>query len=348
VLVADHQTLDQLQVLANAIPQKRFWKRVQAVILAKQGWTATHLAHRLSCSIRAVTNWVAQDNRGGIEALRERPRTGRPRRLDPEHYPRLKQRLDAPARPEDGVRTLRAADVRRILERELGVLRGRQAVSDLLHRLGSRDLMPRPHHDEANPEVQEFFKEIVVEPIDALAADPPEKDVRVSFQDEARFGTQGTIPRVWARKGSRPRAVRPNGRQWLDVLMAVRASTGAASALILPELNTVVVNLVLAQFSRELPAGVHAVLIWDGAGFHTGGDLVVPGNVSLIRLPPYSPELNPVEDLWHDLRSHHWSNRADEGSKDLEEEAVRSVRAVCQDVEKLKTICNAQYVNQRA
>ncbi len=348
MLVADHHTLDQLQVLADAIPQKRFWKRVQTILLAKQGWTATHIAHSLSCSIRAVKNWVAQYNLGGIEALRERPRTGRPRRLDPEHYPRLKQRLDAPARPEDGVCTLRAADVRRILEREFGVLMGRQAVYDLLHRLGYRDLMPRPHHDEANPEVQELFKEIVVEQIDAIAADHPAKDVRVYFQDEARFGTQGTITRVWARKGSRPRAVRQNGREWLYVLMAVCAGTGAASALIMPELSTVVVNLFLAQFSRELPAGVHAVLIWDGAGFHTGGDLVVPGNVSLIRLPPYSPELNPVENLWHYLRSHHWSNRAYEGYKDLEEEAVRSVRAVCQDVEKLKTICNAEYINQRA
>ena len=53
----------------------------------------------------------------------------------------------------------------------------------------------------------------------------------------------------------------------------------------------------------ELPAGVHAVLIWDGAGFHTSGDLVVPSNVSLILLPPYSPELNPVENLWHYLRA---------------------------------------------
>ena len=153
--------------------------------------------------------------------------------------------------------------------------------------------------------------------------------MRVYFQDEARFGTQGTITRVWARKGSRPRAVRQNGREWLYVLMAVCAATGAASALIMPELNTAVVNLFLEQFSRELPAGVHAVLIWDGAGFHTGGDLVVPGNVSLIQLPPYSPELNPVENLWHYLRSHHWSNREYEGYEGLQEEAVRSLCAVC-------------------
>jgi transposase len=345
VLVADHHSLAQLQVLADATPQKRSWKRVQAVLLAKQGWTASHLTQSLGCSLRSVKNWVAQYNRGGIEPLRDNPRPGRPRCLDPEHYPRLKQRLDSPPTPEDGTCSLRAGDVRRILEREFGVLMGRQAVSDLLHRLGYSDLMPRPHHEDANPEVQEFFKEIVAEQIDSIAADHPEKDVQVYFQDEARFGMQGTITRVWARKGSRPRAVRPNGRVWLYVLMAVCAATGAASALIMPELNTAVVDLFLEQFSHELPGGVHAVLIWDGAGFHSGKGLVVPGNVSLIRLPPYSPELNPVENLWHYLRSHHWSNREYEGDDGLQEEAIRSVRAVCQDAERLKTICNADYVN---
>jgi transposase len=348
MLVADHHTLEQLLVLAAAISQKRSWKRLQAVVLAKQGWTASRIATSLSCSIRSVKNWVAQYNRGSIEALCEHPRPGRPRRLAPEHYPQLRQRLDAPPTPEDGVCALRASDVGRILEREFGVLMGRQAVYDLLHRLGYSNLMPRPHHEKANPEVQEFFKEIVVEQIDAIAADHPGMEVPVYFQDEARFGTQGTITRVWARKGSRPRAVRQNGREWLYVLMAVCAATGATSALIMPELNTAVVNLFLEQFSRELAAGVHAVLIWDGAGFHTGEDLVVPSNVSLIRLPPYSPELNPVENLWHYLRSHHWSNRQYEGYKGLEEEAIRSLRAVCHDGEKLKTICNADYVSQRA
>ena len=340
--------MDQLRVRADAIPQKRFWKRVQTILLAQQGWTAIPIAHSRSGSIHAVKNWVAPYHRGGIAAFRERPRPGRPRRLDPEHYPRLEQRRDAPARPEDGVCTRRAAEVRRILDREFGVRRGRQAVSDRLPRRGDRDRMPRPHPAEANPAVPEFFKESVVAPIDAIAADPPATDVRVSFQDEARFGTPGTITRVGARPGSRPRAVRQNGRAWLDVLMAVGASTGAAAALIRPDLSTVVVNWFLAQVAREWPAGVPAVLIWDGAGFHTGGDLVVPGTVSLIPLPPSSPELNPVENLGHYRRSHHGSNRAYEGYKDWEEEAVRSVRAVCQDVEKLKTICNAEYVNQRA
>ena len=80
-------------------------------------------------------------------------------------------------------------------------------------------------------------------------------------------------------------------------------------------------NLFLEQFSGELPAGVHAVLLWDGAGYPTSADLKIPRNVSLIQLLPYSPELNPVENLWHYLRSDYWSLRVYRDYEALEEAA---------------------------
>jgi transposase len=55
--------------------------------------------------------------------------------------------------------------------------------------------------------------------------------------------------------------------------------------------------MFLEQLSRVIPAGEHAVMIWDQAGFHTSASLQVPSNISLIALPPYSPELNPIENL---------------------------------------------------
>ena len=125
-------------------------------------------------------------------------------------------------------------------------------------------------------------------------------------------------------------------------------STGATSALIMPELNAGVLNLFLEQLSGALPAGVHAVLIWDGAGYPTRKDLKVPSNISLILLPPYSPELNPVENLWHYLRAHHWSNRAHQDYDELESEAAESLCTVCLDRDKVKSICNAEHVRNRA
>lgn len=56
---------------------------------------------------------------------------------------------------------------------------------------------------------------------------------------------------------------------------------------------------------------VQALLIWDGPGFHRSHDLVVPDNITLLTLPPFSPERNPIENLRHHLLSHFWSNRAD-------------------------------------
>ena len=132
------------------------------------------------------------------------------------------------------------------------------------------------------------------------------------------------------------------------MLTAVCVGTGAASGLISPTLNVGVVNLFLAQFGRELAAGAHAVLVWDGAGYRTGAGLVVPSNVSLIRLVPYSPELNPVENLWHYLRSHYWSLRVYRDYEALEEAAMAAWRAVCLVPGAVRSICAAPYVTDHA
>jgi transposase len=342
--VQDHLTLDELQQAARAITNRRIWLRFQAVILALQGRTAPQIAQALGCCRRVVQNWVARSNRGGLQALHERPHTGRPARLTGPDLQRFEQRLDNGPIPEDGTCTLRGPEIRRILAQEFGVILGRQATYDLLHRLGFSDLMPRPRHPNSNEEVQEFFREIVVEQIAAIAEQHPGDEVRVWFEDEARFGQQGTLTRVWARRGSRPRAVRPQGRISLYALAAVCVVTGAVSAMVAEKLDTETLNAFLGQMSRELPEGEHAVLIWDGAGYHTSAGLEVPWNISLILLPPDSPELNPVENLWHYLRSHHWSNRVYRDYEELENEASRSMSAVCLDAEKVKSICNAPYV----
>jgi hypothetical protein len=90
---------------------------------------------------------------------------------------------------------------------------------------------------------------------------------------EARFGQQGTLTRVWARTGSRPAAVRQTQYDYLWVLTAASPGSGQSIGLISPTLNAKVINLFLKQMSDELQPDVHAVLVWDGAGFHTAGDV---------------------------------------------------------------------------
>ncbi len=172
----------------------------------------------------------------------------------------------------------------------------------------------------------------------------PDKRLLIFHQDEARFGQQGTLARIWAPKGSRPPAVKQTEYEYLWVVGAVCAETGQAEAILAPNLNTDVMNVFLREFSRSLAADVHAVLIWDGAGFHRSGKLNVPANVSLIELPPYSPQLNPIENLWHYLRSHHWSNRWYQDYDALMEAAIDAWRKVALVPERIQSVCRAPYL----
>ena len=80
--------------------------------------------------------------------------------------------------------------------------------------------------------------------------------------------------------------------------------------LVLPEVNVEAMNLHLAEISRKVSPDAHAVLLLDGAGWHKPGDrLQVPDNISLLQLPSYSPELNPVENVWQYLKQNFLSNR---------------------------------------
>ena len=117
------------------------------------------------------------------------------------------------------------------------------------------------------------------------------KPVEVWFQDEARVGRQGTLTRVWARRGTRPRAPRDRRYAWAYLFGAVCPERAVGAALVLPYADAAATGLHLAEIGRHVAPGAHAVVVLDGAGWHAAGGLAVPGNLTLLPLPRYSPEL---------------------------------------------------------
>ena len=105
-------------------------------------------------------------------------------------------------------------------------------------------------------------------------------------------------------------------------------------------------NIYLQQFSRELAEDAHAVLVCDQAGFHKSRGLEVPENVTIIPLPAYSPELNPVENLWFYFRSHYWANRAYDDYDDLSEAAIEAWQKAALDPEIIKSVCRVSYAER--
>ena len=129
------------------------------------------------------------------------------------------------------------------------------------------------------------------------------KPLEVWFQDEARVGQKGTLTRVWAKRGTRPRAPRDTRYKWAYIFGAACPGRGVAAGLVLPFADTAAMNDHLGEISRAVAPGAHAVLLLDRAGWHRAAALVVPDNISLVLLPSYSPELNSVENVWQYLRA---------------------------------------------
>jgi transposase len=344
--VKDHLPLAELQRLERVEKNADRAKRLRIIILGIEGWTAPAVAMAVGLTRRICQRWVRRYNEAGLAGLDDR-RGHEPRLpLTPEQQEQVRQRLDAGPTDQDEVCSLRGKDVQRILAHEFNLLRSLAGVYHLLHRLGYSYLRPRPRHRKADPEKQAAFLNAWPDRLRAIAAAHPTQRVRVYVQDESRFGQQGTTTNVWAKKGSRPTAIRQTEYEYLWVLGAVCPETGHAEGLLSPQLNTKIVNEFLAQFARTIPVDEHAVMLWDGAGFHASKQLRVPDNVTVVTLPAYSPELNPIENLWHYLKSHYWSNRAYDDYDALEEAAVDAWQKVALDADLMKTVCAAPYLER--
>ena len=136
--------------------------------------------------------------------------------------------------------------------------------------------------------------------MDAVTAAHPDATVAVWAEDEHRLGLLPVVRRVWARRGTRPTARVHRRYHWLYVYGLVRPTTGESWWCLLPTVHTAAMQLALDTFARDegIDATHRAVVVLDGAGWHTAGDLVLPAGIDLIPLPPASPELHPAERLW--------------------------------------------------
>jgi transposase len=130
----------------------------------------------------------------------------------------------------------------------------------------------------------------------------------------------------------------------LYLFAACRPGTDQAFALALPEATTATMAVFLEHFARQLDPGVHAVLILDRAGWHIAHQLAVPENITLVSLPAYSPELNPVERVWLYLRERFLSHRVLDGYAAVLDAACRAWNALIDEPGRLASLTGYPYL----
>jgi transposase len=181
-----------------------------------------------------------------------------------------------------------------------------------------------------------LLKRLPEQVIDIIEETKPfdSRDFILMAQDEARFGRISGAKKSWAPDGIRPLAPRQIVRKYTYAYSAVCPSTGEITSLILPYGNTQMMNLFLKHVSEEFK-NYNIVMLLDQAGWHRSNSLTIPQNIKLIKQPSHSPELNPVEHIWDEIREKHFHNKAFHSMDEVED-------ALCLRLNKLKN--NQDYV----
>lgn len=156
--VNPHYTSSQLLKLYKTQPNHRLARRIHGIYLAQKGHSCPEIMKILGASRRAIQQWVQKYNDGGLEALKDRPRPGKPTTLPRHKEQKFCRRIASGPSKQDGVSVLNGPAIKRLLEREFGVVYSLWGVYDLLHRLGYSCLCPRPQHEKADPKAQQEFK----------------------------------------------------------------------------------------------------------------------------------------------------------------------------------------------
>jgi hypothetical protein len=158
-------------------------------------------------------------------------------------------------------------------------------------------------------------------------------------QDEGRFGRISRPKRCWAPPGIRPLAPAQVVREAVYVFAAVAPSLGKICSLILPTANTDMMNLFLTHVSETFSA-YFIVMQVDQASWHHSKTLVIPENIRLIKQPPSSPEVNPIEHVWDDLREKHFHNRVFFSLDLLTDTLCHALNTLADDSQRVTSLTN--------
>jgi transposase len=306
-----HEKLQEHDFDKEARKESNGRRRMRLLALAhlKEGKGYSDTARALRTSRVSVMRWAKWFMNGGMERVAGITHSWTCSKLPKWQDEALCVAVEKLQAEREGGR-IRAEDIRVLLREQFHIEYTPTGVYRLLKRLKMVWITVRSIHPDADPAAQEEFKKKFWEKVEEILPEGVAKEqVDIWFEDEARVGQRTTLTRIWARKGTRPRVVRQAQSESAYIFGAFCAQRDCAIGLVMPEANTEAMAHELNAISEVVPQGRHAVVVCDRASWHMTPKLPTLANVSLLPLPPVSPELNPAERVWEHLRDTDLANR---------------------------------------
>lgn len=165
------------------------------------------------------------------------------------------------------------------------------------------------------------------------------------FQDEAGFGRINKPKRCWCPRPQRPNVPCHHIREYQYLYGAVSPMDGELFTLVMPYSNTECMNVFLQQLAMAYPQD-DILLVLDNAGWHHASRLVVPSNITLYPLLPYTPELNPIEMIWDWIREKGFHNEVFDSLALVLERLCQTVLALANDPLRVASITHRDWINE--
>ena len=147
------------------------------------------------------------------------------------------------------------------------------------------------------------------------------------FQDEAIFGRIGKVLKCWAWNGRRPKVLNQKVREYRYIFGAVDPMTGDKCFRIYSHCDTVCMNHYLKELSQEFK-DEYVLLVCDNAGWHNSKGLIIPDNIEIMHIPPYTPEMNPIEQIWDEIREKNFANQTFKSLTQVVDKLCEAVRSL--------------------
>lgn len=163
------------------------------------------------------------------------------------------------------------------------------------------------------------------------------------FQDEGRFGRISDPRRCWAPQGVRPDVPQQVVREYTHAFAAISPHDGTLDSLILPEVTAEMMSLFLEEVSMRHPDEFIMMFV-DQAGWHKAKDLKIPENMRLFWLPAYSPQCNPVEHLWEEIREKWFENKVFYSLDVVEDTLVDALATLERDKKKVLGLTSFEWI----
>ena len=318
------------------------WKRerLQALkLLLETEMSYDQVAQIVGRHTSRVKVWANTFRNGGLDALLTRGKgSGRRPKMTNSAQEELVEKLRIGA-----FRT--ASQVEKWLREEHGISYGKNSIYYQLGKLAGRLKVPRPSHQKKDLKKVEEFKTTLADKMMKLEI-PAQKQVSLWVYDEMRYGLHPLLRKMWSLIGTRVIAPVNRRFKWGYVFGAISVEGGQSEFLYTDGVSKEVDKYFIEQISKNDPDKIH-IIIGDGAGFHhkegLNYDDEIPQNVRMLTLPPYSPELNPIEKLWDivkdDICTVNWPSL-----KELEDKMTEKLQSIWEKVEGFSSLFTNSYL----